>query len=244
MLLFHIIQGKKTMKNILIVENDVISSHYLKSILRSLKYKNIFEVSCAKDSLDVIKTNKIDLVFMDINLSGPIDGITCAHMMNDHGSFPIIFTTAHSDSLTILEASSTNLYGFLIKPFESSHVEVSLVLAIKRLTNIYKNISLPKINKKNVLVTIGEKHIYDLYTKTLCIDGIPVNLTKKELDILCVLCININLNVSFLTIKDIVWSDKNISNSTIRDTILRLRKKAPKLNIESISGFGYILKAA
>ena len=39
-----------------------------------------------------------------------------------------------------------------------------------------------------------------------------------------------------------VWRGENISDNTIRDGIFRLRKKAPLLNIKSISGIGYMLK--
>ncbi|MGJ0494266.1 helix-turn-helix domain-containing protein [Aliarcobacter cryaerophilus] len=60
-------------------------------------------------------------------------------------------------------------------------------------------------------------------------------LTKKELEVLDILCKNINKNISYEYLKD-------ISDSTVRDVVSRLKKKLDNINIENISNFGYVLK--
>ncbi|MCT7465247.1 helix-turn-helix domain-containing protein [Aliarcobacter cryaerophilus] len=60
-------------------------------------------------------------------------------------------------------------------------------------------------------------------------------LTKKELEVLDILCKNINKNISYEYLKD-------ISDSTVRDVVSRLKKKLDDINIENISNFGYVLK--
>ena len=67
-------------------------------------------------------------------------------------------------------------------------------------------------------------------------------LTKKELEVLDILCKNINKNISYEYLKDIVWINKYISDSTVRDVVSRLKKKLDDINIENISNFGYVLK--
>ena len=67
-------------------------------------------------------------------------------------------------------------------------------------------------------------------------------LTKKELEVLVILCKNINKNISYEYLKDIVWINKDISDSTVRDVVSRLKKKLDDINIENISNFGYVLK--
>ena len=67
-------------------------------------------------------------------------------------------------------------------------------------------------------------------------------LTKKELEVLDILCKNINKNISYEYLKDIVWINKHISDSTVRDVVSRLKKKLDDINIENISNFGYVLK--
>ena len=65
---------------------------------------------------------------------------------------------------------------------------------------------------------------------------------KKELEVLDILCKNINKNISYEYLKDIVWINKNISDSTVQNVVSRLKKKLDDINIENISNFGYVLK--
>ena len=67
-------------------------------------------------------------------------------------------------------------------------------------------------------------------------------LTKKEIEVLDILCKNINKNISYEYLKDIVWINKDISDSTVQNVVSRLKKKLDNINIENISNFGYVLK--
>jgi len=225
---------------ILIVEDEIFSIRYLRHILKSLGYKYIFEAVSNDEALDVVQKYKIDLVFMDINIDGSVDGITSAHLLNENYFLPIIFTTAYGDTSTISDASDTNIFGYLVKPFEQNDVEASLSVALKIVKNTYKNKE--AVSNSNSLLDLGNNHIYNLSKKTLSVNGIPTKLTKKELVFLHVLCINIDHNVTYENLKITVWENSNISNSTIRDTLLRLRKKVPLLKIDNLSNYGYILK--
>lgn len=230
--------------SILIVEDEAIASYYLKQLLHSLSYKHIYEVTNATDALELIKTTHIDFIFLDINISGSTDGIACAHMINQIKSIPIIYTTAYCDSQTMQEAAKTNMFGYLMKPFEKKDVEAMLYVVLNRL-NATKEIPLPNsdaIEKNSIYIT--RKLHFCLNTKTLFADDIPIALTNKEIRTLCLLSKNLNKNVSYAQLEEYVWDNKDISNSTIRDTIRRLRLKVRSFDIQSIAGFGYILKSS
>lgn len=229
---------KKTELNILIVEDEIIASQYLLKILESLGFVNIFEASSFDEALAIVKTNKVNLVFMDININGSIDGINSARLLNKEYFLPIIFTTAYADSQTINEATDTNIFGYLIKPFEKNQVESTLSITLKRINISFEKNSL----LGNSIINLGENQKYNLETKTFYINNKAINLTKKENDTLYILCKNLNQNISYEFLLEYVWEEKNISNSTIRDTVSRLKRKTPDLNIETIINFGYILK--
>lgn len=224
--------------SVLIVEDEIIAMQYLKGILQSLNIDSIFEAKNAKDAEHIINLVKIDLVFMDINIQGAIDGIECAKILNQSYFLPIIFTTAHNDSETIKETSQTNIFGYLSKPFDEKDVEIALSIVNKLLQNS-KN---EHTNQDKLILTLDSKYTYDLDTKTLFINNIPLKLTKKEIDILYLFCTNINNNISYEFFKELIWDAKDVSNSTIRDTVSRIKKKTPLLNIENIINFGYVLK--
>ncbi len=227
--------------NILVVEDEIISLEYLLDLLNILGYLNIFSASRAEEALEVVKTNKIDLVFMDININGSADGLECANTLNEEYFLPVIYTTAYDDDQTILEATNTNIFGYIIKPFEKNELQATLLVALKRIKSYLLNNKTIKKSSTDQ-IELGNNQKYNFFSRTFYINNLPINLTKKENDILYILCKNLNQNISYETLVKYVWENKDISNSTIRDTFSRLKKKAPNLNIENIVNFGYILK--
>jgi len=223
--------------NILIVEDEIFASQYLVAILDELGYIDIFEANNSNDALQVVKNNKIDLIFMDINIKGGIDGIECSKLVNREYEIPIIYTTAYFDTETIKETTETNIYGYIIKPFNESNVEVTLSVAMKKIKE--KSVSI--ILDKNI-IQLDNELLFNLSTRTLSKYNIPILLTKKELLLVTLFVTNINQNVSYSMIRNTIWIDRDVSDSTIRDSVSRLKRKIVGFKIENIASFGYILK--
>lgn len=228
--------------NILIVEDEIISTEYLKNILYSLEFENIFTAENFEEALEEIKKQEIDLIFMDINISGSIDGINCAKILNKHYFLPIIFTTAYCDKETMIEAVNTNCFGYIVKPFSVNEVQSALLLTLSKIKELKSSIKKETNNLEQSVVSLGFGQKFDFENKTFYINNIAVNLTKNESNLLYAFCKNINQNFSYETMKEEVWANKDISDSTIRDTVSRLKRKVPNLNIENIVNVGYILK--
>lgn len=229
--------------SILIVEDEFIASEYLYQILDSFGIETIFKAKNSNEALEVVKNNHIDLVFMDINIQGGIDGIKCSFLLNQEYFIPVIFATAYSDTRTINEAKDENIFGYLIKPFQISDVEATLSVAISNINRIKKLKEQKEDEEIDIKkIDLSEKYIYYFDSKTLTFNNCVVALTKKELEVLDILCKNINKNISYEYLKDIVWINKDISDSTVRDVVSRLKKKLDDINIENISNFGYVLK--
>ncbi|MEA1917496.1 MAG: response regulator [Campylobacterota bacterium] len=222
--------------NILIVEDELINARFLKKVLNRLKYETVSIVDNYLDAKEFVTSNKVDLIFMDININGPVDGIDSAKKLNEIYPIAVIFVTAYGDSTTIQEASSTNIYGYLIKPFEKQDIEAVLNVAIARLPKDEEECS------KTDHVNLGDNSYFNLENSTLHVNSSTEHLTQKESQFLHILVININQITSFETIKSYVWDSRDVSDSTIREIVVRVRKKAPQLNIESFSGLGYSLK--
>lgn len=230
--------------NILIVEDEFINAQFIEKAVIKLGHNVIDTVETGHEALEVMEEENVHVVFMDINLEGSMDGIECAKIMNQKKSIPIIYTTAFSDSQTINEATDTNLFGYLIKPYDYHDIEAVLNLTIKQ--NYIKKQTTTTTTTKDI-TTLPFSKINDMYkyytdTKTLLKDGTPIKLSKKESDIFHLLINNLNQTVTTESLIEYVWNNKVISSSTIRDTILRLRKKVPDLTIRTVSGLGYSLK--
>lgn len=222
--------------NILIVEDEFLNAQLIEQTIEKLGHNVISVTTNAKDSYEIIKNNQVDLIFMDINIEGSVDGILCAKEINKFQNIPIIYATAYSNSDTIKKAANTNIFGYLIKPFDDRDIEATLNVA---LISIEKE---KNKNSSNNIIDFGNNYIYFIDTKSLYIDNKIVNFTKKEIKLFELLIKNINMVTSYELLRENIWEDKEVVNSTIRDSFLRLRKKIPFLNIENITGLGYILK--
>ena len=225
--------------NILIVEDEFINAKFIEQVIEELGHNVIANVDNAEKAVAVITNNLVDFVFMDINLESEIDGIACAKLLNIEKNIAIIYMTAISDTLTIESASKTNIFGYLIKPFNAKDIESALSVAIARFLALKQ---LTENKSKSTSIHLGNGYSYIFISKTLTKENHPISLTQRESSILHFLALHINQNISYSSLQQYVWRDKEISLSTVRDTILRLRKKAPLLPIENLVGIGYCLK--
>jgi len=224
----------KDIFNILIVEDECINAQLIEQSVKSLGHKIVAITTNAQDSYTIVKNNPIDLIFMDINLEGSTNGISCAKELNKYKNIPIIYTTAYADTKTINDASQTNIYGYLIKPFDDRDIEATLNVAIASIDK----------NKKELgnIIDLKNSYVYSLDTKLFTINDEIIPLTKKEKELLAFLIKNPNSVISYDLFRHLIWNDKAVADSTIREVILRLRKKAPLLHIENMIGLGYIYK--
>ncbi|MFP4332167.1 MAG: response regulator [Campylobacterales bacterium] len=230
--------------NILIVEDEVVATKYLSEILSEIDFieiENIYKAKSANRAFEIAECNTLDLVFMDINIDGSEDGIKCAKRIEQKSKAPIIFTTAYSDSQTIMDASQSNIVGYLVKPFGAPAVKGAVSIALKTIEE-NSHQSQRKKNNNPHQVTIAN-YTYNTKEKTLYKDAKLVKLSAKETECLAILYAHKNRFVSSEHLCTYVWcGDGYDPKSSLRELLFRLRKKLPELEIENIPGLGYSLK--
>ncbi len=128
---------------ILIVEDEMLIAANLAMHLETFGYEIIGMIPRGEDAILAINTNKPDLVLMDINLKGAIDGIEAATQMQATGPMPIIYLTANTDDAHFERAKATNPYAFLSKPFKKLDLKHAIELAGEK---ILAEKSLPDMN--------------------------------------------------------------------------------------------------
>ncbi len=120
------------MKKILLVEDDRITSRLMQKYIADLGYNLAAAVSSGEDALYEIDQNEPDLVLMDINLEGKLDGIESAKTINSRHSIPFVYITSSSDNSTIERAKEGNAYGYIIKPFDKKDLRATIEMALQR----------------------------------------------------------------------------------------------------------------
>ncbi|MBB6479010.1 ATP-binding protein [Spirochaeta isovalerica] len=119
-------------KRILIVEDEGIVALDIQSRLESHGYGVIDIVSTGSRAIEIAKEEVPDLILMDINLKGSIDGIETASLIRRAVDCPIIFLTAFADEKTMKKARISDASGYILKPFREGELLVTIELAIKR----------------------------------------------------------------------------------------------------------------
>lgn len=116
---------------ILIVEDDFLIAEDLSVTLNKLGYEIIDIVARAEKALEIIPETHPDIILMDIQLRGKMDGIEAASIIAEQYKKTIlIFLSANSDFQTFNRAKQTNPHAFLSKPFKVSDISNAISLAL------------------------------------------------------------------------------------------------------------------
>ena len=140
-------------QNIVIVEDEVITQRYLQDIFAQYNVHVAGCFSSAKETMAHFKDLICDMVLMDINIKGPVDGIQLAREILNHYKIPIVFISAHNDDATLEEILELAPYGFVAKPFSSKEIIVALQIAYKRYL-AHTEVSKRKKDEDNTVIQV------------------------------------------------------------------------------------------
>ncbi len=118
---------------ILIVEDEMIIAANLSLLLSELGYEVNAIVSRGEEALLHIKQNQPNIILLDINLKGQLDGIETAQLMQKEYNIPIIYLTAYTDDAHFNRAKKTNPSAFISKPFKKLDLQHAIELTINRI---------------------------------------------------------------------------------------------------------------
>jgi diguanylate cyclase (GGDEF)-like protein/PAS domain S-box-containing protein len=120
------------MSRVFIVEDEVLVARDIKSRLEKLGYQVIGTAARGDDAVSRVLSERPDLILMDINLKGDMDGIEAADRIRAEADLPIIFCTAYSNDETLARAKVTVPYGYVLKPFGNRELEITIEIALHK----------------------------------------------------------------------------------------------------------------
>ena len=101
--------------------------------LSSLGYEVTGILPRGEEAIVHAEENKPDIIILDINLKGQIDGIETARQIQQHHNIPVIYLTANADEATFNRAKATKPYAFISKPFKQLDLQRAVELTISRM---------------------------------------------------------------------------------------------------------------
>jgi len=115
---------------ILIVEDEIIVADYIRKILQYKGYSVPSIASSCENALKEIEDKNPDLVLMDIELKGGMDGIETAKIIHSRFNIPVVFLTADSDENFLEQAKITEPFEYIIKPFNERDLHANIEIAL------------------------------------------------------------------------------------------------------------------
>jgi len=116
---------------ILIAEDEPTVAQDLKCRLESLEYAVSAITHSAEQAVLLAEKLRPDLVLMDIHLAGEMDGIQAAEQIRNL-RIPLIFVSGYCDSPVLQRAQLTDPYGYILKPYRTSDLRISVELSLQR----------------------------------------------------------------------------------------------------------------
>lgn len=116
----------------MVVEDDPIIAADLEDRLTEAGYHVLGPVASGEEALGFFTDHRPDLVIMDIQLEGALDGIETTRRIREKHRLPIIFLTGNSDSATFAQAKSVQPQAFLSKPFRGKDLKHAIELAVSQ----------------------------------------------------------------------------------------------------------------
>lgn len=115
---------------LLIIEDEIIIARDVAAQLVALGYAPVGHAMSGPQSIDMARALRPDLVLMDIQLAGAMDGITAAQAIRDSFFIPVVFVSAFSADATIARAKLTEPYGYILKPFSERELHTTIEMAL------------------------------------------------------------------------------------------------------------------
>ena len=214
---------------ICLVEDEESLNNLMKSYIEKEGYE-VIQFFKGLPALEYIGKEKIDLWILDIMLGDTISGYDLIKKIREFDkTVPVIFTSARDQDLDKILGLELGSDDYVTKPYSPKEL-------VLRINNILKRVyaSSNKIKYENYEVDVDKRIVTH--------DGKEVNLTTLEFDLLYMFLNNKGKSYSRDDILNIIWGENYFgSDRVVDDLVRRLRKKMPKLHINTIYGFGYRL---
>lgn len=214
--------------NILIVEDEPAINRLIQINLEDEGYT----CTCAFDgrkAAELIEENPYDLILLDIMLPG-INGYELMEYIRPT-KIPVIFITAKTDVNDRIKGLKLGADDYIIKPFQIGELLARVEAVLRRFGKNEK-----KLEVFDVAI--------DLESREVLKNGIPVDLTVKEFDLLIQLIQNKNVALQRKRLYELVWKEEFTGETRTLDThVQRLRKKLGwEDHIKTVFRIGYRLE--
>ena len=223
---------------IFIVEDEQRIGRFLEIELQHEGYETAREID-GKQALERIRTEKFDLILLDLMLPG-LDGMDVCRGVREFSDVPIIMLTARDEVEDRVSGLDIGADDYITKPFAIQELMARIRNALRKHTTQEAQ---PGEDDKLFIMDLV------MYPKTyeVKVAGQEVQLTRREYDLLAYLLANKRLVLTRDQILQEVWGYDYAGDTNVVDVYIRyLRSKIDdvfkKKYIHTVRGVGYVIR--
>lgn len=222
-------------KKILIADDEERIVKLVSDFLNASGYDTVCAAD-GKEALDIFnKDGGIDLCLIDIMMP-EVDGWEVTREIRKKSDIPIIMLSARAEDFDLLEGFESGIDEYVTKPF-------SPAVLVKRVEALLKRASGQPLSEDNIQKGL----VIDSNAFTAFVDGVPLELTLKEFELLSYLYENSGRVLTRDQLLNAIWGYDYLGDSrTVDSHIARLRTKLGDYgasHLKTIYGMGYKLEA-
>jgi DNA-binding response OmpR family regulator len=230
-------------KTILLIEDAPDLARVIRRELEAAGYR-VLQAEDGLTGLRLQASQKPDLVILDWMLPR-LDGLEVLRQIRQASAVPVLMLTARGEEADRVIGLEVGADDYLTKPFSMRELIARVRALLRRIERVGQTLAADRRRDTSAL-TYGPLRLDpEAYRATL--DGIPLNLTRTEFDLLHLLLRNPGRAFSRAYLLDTVWGENYVpGDRSVDNAILRLRKKLGPLGeaIETVWGVGYRLGSA
>ncbi len=217
---------------ILVVEDDDRVASALQAALERAGY-TVRRVADGGTALTTVGKGDLDLVLLDLGLPD-LDGLEVCRRIRSGSGVPVIAVTAPGTERERVDGLRTGADDYVVKPFALAELLARIEAVLRR--------SRPA--GQNLTTTVGDVEI-DADARRVTVDGEPVELTRKEYELLVLLVRRRGTVVERDEILRAVWeTDWPGTGRTLDVHVASLRQKLHRPDlVRTVRGVGYIVDA-
>ncbi|MCC8042003.1 MAG: response regulator transcription factor [Oscillospiraceae bacterium] len=227
------------MKRILVCEDEDVIRDFVVINLRRAGY-DVVDVNCGEEALRVFneENGDFDIALLDIMMPG-IDGFqVCKELRKKSDTIGIIILSAKTQEMDKVSGLMLGADDYLTKPFSPTELTA-------RIDAVYRRVSMSFAKEEKAPIIQSGSFVLNLKSRTVSKNGVNIDLTQVEYQILEYFMNNQNTALDRSSILHHIWGNQYFGDNKIVDVnIRRLRMKLednpsdPKY-ISTIWGFGY-----
>jgi DNA-binding response OmpR family regulator len=115
---------------VLVVEDSEEFSAFIRVQLEAAGYRVLPVVSSGEDALRSAESSRPDIVLIDVEIGGILDGIESGGRIGESLGIPFIFLSGYADEDTLNRAKTKMPSGYIVKPFNRTELKAAIEIAL------------------------------------------------------------------------------------------------------------------